>query len=101
MSHESWVVDGNWHTYDTQNIVLLGSNPRLPIGDNMSIEEAFNYIFEELQKSLSVLEEHGLIETLWDENGESSIRPTNKLMDMERKGVLRDYVKEIFPEEEE
>ena len=67
----------------------------------MSIEEAFNYIFEELQKSLSVLEEHGLIETLLDENGESSIRPTKKLMDMERKGVLRDYVKEIFPEEEE
>jgi hypothetical protein len=81
--------------------VLLGSNPRLPIGDNMSIEEAFNYIFEELQKSFSTLEDHGLIETLWDENGESSVRPTKKLMDMERKGVLRDYVKEIFPEEEE
>ena len=67
----------------------------------MSIEEAFNYIFAELQKSFSTLEDHGLIETLWDENGESSVRPTNKLMDMERKGVLRDYVKEIFPEEEE
>lgn len=67
----------------------------------MSIEEAFNYIFEELQKSFSTLEDHGLIETLWDENGESSVRPTNKLMELERKGVLRDYVKEIFPEEEE
>jgi hypothetical protein len=31
---QSWVVDGNWHTYDTQNIVLLGSNPRLPTGNN-------------------------------------------------------------------
>ena len=67
----------------------------------MSIEEAFNYIFEELQKSFSTLEDHGLIETLWDENGESSVGPSKKLMDMERKGVLRDYVKEIFPEEEE
>jgi len=94
------VADGNWHTYDTQNIVLLGSSPRLPIGEKMSIEEAFNYIFEELQKSFSILEEHGLIETLWDESGESSIRPTQKLMDMERKGILRDYVQEIFPKEE-
>ena len=45
--------------------------------------------------------DNGLIETLWDEEGESSARPTKKLMDMERKGILRDYVKEIFPEEEE
>ena len=95
------VADGNWHTYDTQNIVLLGSSPRLPIGEKMSIEEAFNYIFEELQKSFSILEDHGLIETLWDENGESSVRPTNKLMELEKKGILRDYVQEIFPKEEE
>ena len=95
------VADGNWHTYDTQNIVLLGSSPRLPIGEKMSIEEAFNYIFEELQKSFSILEDHGLIETLWDENGESSVRPTKKLMDLEKKGILRDYVQEIFPKEEE
>lgn len=86
MSHDSWVVDGNWHTYDTQNIVLLGSNPRLPIGDTVNLEDAVD---------------NGLIETLWDEEGESSARPTKKLMDMERKGILRDYVKEIFPEEEE
>ena len=67
----------------------------------MSIEEAFNYIFEELQKSFSILEDYELIETLWDENGESSVRPTNKLMELEKKGILRDYVQEIFPKEEE
>jgi len=67
----------------------------------VNLEDAFNLIFEELQKSLSILEDNGLIETLWDEEGESSARPTKKLMDMERKGILRDYVKEIFPEEEE
>jgi len=81
--------------------VLLGSSPRLPIGEKMSIEEAFNYIFEELQKSFSILEDYELIETLWDENGESSVRPTNKLMELEKKGILRDYVQEIFPKEEE
>ena len=78
-----------------------GSSPVIGIGEKMSIEEAFNYIFEELQKSFSILEDHGLIETLWDENGESSVRPTKKLMDLEKKGILRDYVQEIFPKEEE
>jgi len=65
----------------------------------MDIDDAFNLIFEELQKSLFILEEHNLIETLWDEQGESSIRPTKKLMDLEKKGILRDYIKQIFPTE--
>ena len=65
----------------------------------MDIEEAFEYIFEELRKSLSTLEDNGLVETLWDENGENSVRPTKKLMEMERKGILRNYLKELFPED--
>lgn len=66
----------------------------------MEIDEAFEYIFEELRKSFSKLEDNGLIETFWDENGENSIQPTRKLMEMEKKGTLQEFLKEIFPEDE-
>jgi len=89
--------------------VLLGSSPRLPIGETMfeeeeydeiEFEEALRKIMDKLQESFSILEDHGLVRTIWDEDGNDSLEPTEKMLKLERQGKLRSYVKNIFQEDE-
>lgn len=62
----------------------------------MDFEEAIQLIMEKIRESFSVLEDHGLIQTLWDENGDDFVEPTKKLMDLEKKGKLKSYVRDIL-----
>lgn len=68
--------------------------------EEIEFEEALKKIMERLQESFSILEDHGLVRTIWDENGNDSMEPTEKMMKLERQGKLHSYVKNIFQEDE-